>query len=70
MKDAPNKKAVSTKPTAGQLWRDRLNKTKATGPGAKSANTPGKAATSTRNKFTQTASGSTDRKSRKGMRPG
>jgi len=58
------------KNAAGQAWRDRLNKTKSATSGTKSSATTKKAATVGRNKFTQTASGSTDRKSRKGMRPG
>ena len=66
-----NKKISKLKaaPTANQAWRDRLNKTKSATTGTKSKNAKN-AATAARNKFTQTASGSTDRKSRKGMRPG
>ncbi len=57
------------KNAAGEAWRDRLHKTKSAATGSKSKNSKN-AATVARNKFTQTASGSTDRKSRKGLRPG
>ena len=70
MKDKKAKEKNITKPTPSQLWRDRLNATKSGASGAKSGSTLRKTAISTRNQFTQTASGSTDRKSRKGMRPG
>jgi len=62
-------KVETTEPaTAGQLWRDRLNKTVAGSKPAGPAGAPGVA--DLRNRFQKTADGSTARKSRKGLRPG
>jgi len=62
------KTVTAAKPAGGQLWRDRLNKTKPdtnrTGPAGATGDTD------LRTRFQKTASGSTARKSRKGMRPG
>jgi hypothetical protein len=81
--DAPNSDDLTTEPeaqdtastnettepaTAGQLWRDRLNKTKTDTKRGGPAGAAGDADLRTR--FQNTSSGGTARKSRKGMRPG
>lgn len=56
------------KPSASQLWRERLLKQQSATEGVK--HTAGKADAQQRNRFANPASGSTARKSRKGLRPG
>jgi len=65
MKNKPEKTSTPT----GQAWRDRLNKTKSGSKPTKGTAKENATAKKT-NQFTQTASGSTARKSRKGLRPG
>jgi len=66
----PHSETVS--PTsAGQLWRERLVKNQlAAGQTSSAAARSGVPGANMRNRFQNTAAGDTDRKSRKGRRPG
>ena len=61
-------KKADPKPTATDLLRERLKKVRAKGQPLKAGGASG--ATTVRNQFGNGSTGSTARKSRKGMRPG
>ena len=67
-KDTSSEKQAVLKPaSAGQLYRDRLNNIRQTGP----AGAPGNSAVAnTHNHLRNTSPGSTARKAKKGFRPG
>jgi hypothetical protein len=57
--------------SAGQLWRDRLNKTKLASQQREHASAPGNiGAANMQNRFGNTSPSNTSRKSKKGHRPG
>jgi hypothetical protein len=61
---------TDTPVAAGQLWRDRLNRTKAATQGTNAANGSENAATSMRSRVKERTSVGSTRKGRKGQRPG